>query len=124
MIFKRKVYIERGRSCKCNLFMVSILVLILLNILVLSGLFASSYFHQGFMKTITGVAGGDQSTVRSTEHEHDLTQLQEGGHPPPEMRCSPSPSKQVTPTATLERDGSARSASPSIEMRAVNVCTI
>lgn len=103
--------------------MVSIIVLILLNLLVLFGLFASSDYHQGFMKIITGVTGGDQTTVRSTEHDHNLMQLQSvGGHPPPEMKCSPS--KQVTPTATLERDGSARLASPSREMRVVNVCTI
>ena len=51
------------------------MALILLNILVLSSLFSNSNFHQGFMKTITGVAGGDQPTVRSTEHDHDLMQL-------------------------------------------------
>ena len=84
---KRKGYIEQGRSC--NLFVVSILVLIGLNILVLSGLFfASSNFHQGFLNTLTGVTSGDQSHtwetrgVRSTEHEHDpMVQLQEGRYP-------------------------------------------
>jgi hypothetical protein len=108
--------------------------LILLNILAISALFASNNFGRDLLNTITGslsripedihqesgVTISDQlhtkyscgtRGVGSTDREHDL-----GGY------------QQVTPTAELKQDGSARLASPSnsasIEMRAVNVYTI
>lgn len=122
----------------------------MLNILALSGLFASNEIGRNLFNTITGslskipedipedihqglgVTNSDQSDtwetrgVRSTEHhtecERDPTvQRQEGGYHPAKTGHS---YKKVKPTVLpkLKRDGSARLASPN--MGEVNICAI
>ena len=85
------------------------MVLILLNILVLFGLFANN-FGQGLLNTVSG-------SFREATHRGDQahTPVQLGTHPTPEMGCSHTQA-QVKPTA--KQDGSA---SPSLEVKAVAI---
>ena len=100
------------------------MVLILLNILVISGLLASSDFGGDLLKTVSRsfsripddihhVTSGDQSHT-NCQHDPTVQLVSESGYrPTPEMGYSRTHVKQA---AKLERDGSA---SPSIEMKAV-----
>jgi hypothetical protein len=96
------------------------MVLILLNTLVLFGLFTSNNFGRELLNTVSGSFSRiTQDThqgldVTSDDQSHTtLPLVREGGHPPPEMGCSHT---QVKPTA--KRDGSAF---PSIEVKAVAI---
>ena len=96
------------------------MVLILLNILVLFGLFASNNFGRDLLNTVSGSFSRiPQDThqgldVARDDQSHTMVEtvelVREGG---PEMECSHT---QVKPTA--KRDGSA---SPSIEVKAVAI---
>jgi hypothetical protein len=101
------------------------MVLILLNILVLFGLFASNNFGRDLLNTVSGSFSRipqdthQGSDVARDDQSHTMVEtvelVREGGPEMggPEMECSHT---QVKPTA--KRDGSA---SPSIEVKAVAI---